>query len=146
MRFKHFVKPLSGLFRPEASHAPTLDTQVAALESASPEALVAATLGDGADAVRAAAVRRLPDGEPLRKLAGLSEDASTHVPSNLERIAQERVAELIDAGAVDFAALRASSKNIDTVLSVAAACANPDCLPEVLASIQDPQQVSSLVV
>ncbi len=145
MRFKHFVKPLSGLFRPEAPDAPSLDTQVAALEPASPEALIAATSGDGTDAVRAAAVKRLPDGEPLRKLAGLNEGASTHPPSNLERIAQERVARLIDAGAVDFAALRASSKNIDAVLSVAAICGNPAHLPEAFASVEDPQ-VARLVV
>jgi hypothetical protein len=145
MRFKHFVKPLSGLFRPEAPHAPTSVTAAAAFESASPEALLAATTGDGAAAVRTAAVKKLPDGEPLRKLAGLSEDASTRAPSNLERVAQERMAELIDEGAVDFAALRASSKNIDAVLSVAAICGTPAHLQEAFAAVED-AEVARLVV
>ena len=146
MRFKHFVKPLSGLFRSEAPPALTLGTREAALDSASPQKIIATTLTDGAEALRAAAIRKLDDGGPLRKLAGLSEDAAPRVPSSLEQIAQERMAQLIDAGAVDFTALSAASSNTAAVLSVAALCGDPAYLTQALASIEDPQQVARLAV
>jgi hypothetical protein len=137
MRFRHFGKPLSHLFRP----APPIP--------AAPEdraSVITTALGDGEEALRAAAVRKLSDGELLRKLAGLNQGDASSVPSNLERIAQERVAQLIDAGAIDFAGLLAATANTSAVLSVAGHCGNPDYLPQALASIDDPQRLAGLVL
>ena len=143
MRFMHLMRPLSRLFRPEPPSPPTLDDRITALDSGSPELIIATTLGDGEEALRAAAVRKLQDGEILRKLAGLSDDISPS-PTSLERIAQERVAQLIDAGTIDFTGLRAS-RNTSALLSVAGLCSNPAYLSQALASIDDPQRVAEIV-
>jgi hypothetical protein len=110
MRFMDLMKPLVHFFRPAPQSRPTLDTQVAALDEGSPE-LIAATALSGEEGLRAAAVRKLPDGPILRRLAGLSEGAAPTASASLERIAQERVAQLIDSGSIDFAALRASVRH-----------------------------------
>ena len=72
MPSKH-LKPLSQLFRPATSPPPFPLDHTASLGSASPEQLAAIALGDSDEALRAAAIERLPDGEILRKLAGLSD-------------------------------------------------------------------------
>src|SRR3984957_5157786 len=130
------MRPLSRFFR--SPPAPLkLETQVA---------VPATAVGDGAEALRAAAIRQLPDGETLRALAGLSEGASPPVSPTLERAAQERVAQLIDTGAIDFAGLCAAAGNTSALLSVAGLCGSPDHLPRALALIGDPQRISSLVI
>src|ERR1700758_5364075 len=101
MRFMHFVKPLSRYFRATPTDSPAARDPVAALDSGSPELITATALGDGEAALRAAAIARLPDGETLRSLAGLSDGASPARPANLERAAQQRVAQLVDAGTVE---------------------------------------------
>src|SRR5882724_10731589 len=146
MRFMDLMQPLVYIFRRAPQSPPTLETRVAALDEGSSEMIAATALGDGEAAVRAAAIAKLSDGTTLRKLAGLSGGASPPVSSNFERIAQERVAELIDAGSIDFAGLRASTQNTTAMLSVAGLCSNPVHLPEVMTSIDDPQRVASLVV
>jgi hypothetical protein len=55
------------------------------------------------------------------------------------------VAQLVDAGAIDFAGLCAAAGNSSAVLSVAGLCSNPAYLPQALASIDDPQQIATLV-
>jgi hypothetical protein len=136
MAFRHF-KPLSHLFRPPPPVPAVPEDEVSA---------TAAALGDGAEALRAAAIRKLEDGEALRSLAGLIGADSPSVPAALQRTAQERLAELIDAGAVDFAQLFAATANRSAVLSVAVHCGNPDHLPQALASINDPGQLAALVL
>src|SRR5260370_1207882 len=108
MRFMDLMKPLVHFFRKAPESPPTLETRIAALDEGSSELIAAAALGDGEEAVRAAAVLKLPDGTILRKLAGLSEGAAPPESANFERIAQERVAQLIDSGSIDFAELCAS--------------------------------------
>src|SRR5438477_7212822 len=103
MQFRHLMKPLSNLARPGPDSPPSLETQIAALESASPDSIAAAALGEGQEALRAAAIRKLADGNPLRSLAGLSETRPAALSAGLKRAAQERLAQLIDAGAADFA-------------------------------------------
>jgi hypothetical protein len=146
MRFMDLMKPLVHFFRRAPKAPPTLETRVAALDEGSPELIAAAAMGDGEEAMRMAAVRKLPDGVILRKLAGLSEDAAAPASANIERIAQERAAQLIDSGSIDFAGLRASARNTTAMLSVAGLCGNPDYLVQVLASIEDPQLMASAVV
>jgi hypothetical protein len=119
------MKPLSRFFRPPSA-PPTLETQVAVLDSE--------------------AIRKLPDGEILRGLAGLSDGTSPPGSSTLERTAQQRVAQLIDSGAIDFAGLCAPAGNTSALLAVAGLCSNPAHLPRALALIDDPQRVARLVI
>src|ERR1700738_545696 len=119
MRFRHFVRPLSRIFRPAPPSPPPAQAEIAA---------------DG-EKLRAAAARALPDGELLRELAGLSDGASPSTPFKLGQIAQERMAQLIDAGAIDFAALCVTAKNPSALLSVAGLCRGPDLVRHALALI-----------
>ena len=146
MRFMHLMRPLSRLLRAAPPTPPPPEDRVAALASGSPELITATALGNGEEALRAAAVRKLQDGEVLRTLAGLSAGTSPPAPSTLERIAQARVAQLIDAGAIDFAGLCAAAGNTSAVLSVAGLCGDPAYLSQVLGSIDDPRQVARLVI
>jgi Domain of Unknown Function (DUF349) len=130
MRFTDLMTPLSRLIRPEPASAADQAAEAAALDSASPQP----------------AARQLQDGETLRRLAGLIGGASPAVPPDVERIAQERVAQLIDTGAMDFAALCTEPFNPSAVLSVAGLCSNPARLPQALALIQDPQAVAALAI
>ena len=98
------MRPLSRFFRPPPALG-KLETPAAVLDEA--------------------AVRNLPDGEALRDLAGLSAGASPASPS-LERTAQERVAQLIDADAIDFDGLCAAPLNVSALLSVAGLSSNPN--------------------
>ena len=125
MPFRRFVKPLSRLLGgPDADpHART--------ERAAPGPAGAAG-GGGEEATREAAVRALPDGEALRTLAGLA-GASAGEAAAVERIAQERVAQLIDSGTIDFDGICAASSNAAAVLAVAGHCGDPARLPQALA-------------
>jgi hypothetical protein len=145
MRFMDLVKPLSHFFRGAPPPPVPLETRVAELDAGSSELITATAMGDGEEMLRAAAVRMLPDGTILRTLAGLSDGNSPPASSNFERIAQERVAQLIDAGKIDFADLRASTTNTTAMLSVAGLCSDPAHLPQVLSSIGDPRRIASLV-
>jgi Domain of Unknown Function (DUF349) len=146
MRFMDLTKPLVDLFRRAPQSPPTLETRVAALDEGTSELIAATALGDGEEALRAAAVRKLADGTTLRKLAGLSEGAAATDFADVERIAQERVAQLIDSGSIDFADLCAVVGNTTALLSVAGLCSDPDRLAKTLASIDDPQRMADLVV
>jgi hypothetical protein len=152
MRFKHFVTPLSRLFRSAPPPPPAAQDPAAMLDSGSPELISATALGDGEETLRAAAVRKLPDGEALRTLAGLRITASAARPSSLEpsssleRTAQERVAQLVDAGTIDFAALCAAARDSSALLAVAGLSGNPAHLPQALALIDDPNRVAALVI
>jgi hypothetical protein len=145
MRFMHLVRPLSRFLRGAPPVPPAPEDRIAALDSGSPELIIATALGGGDEALRAAAVRKLPDGEVLRQLAGFSGGTSLPAPSSLERIAQERMAKLVDAGALDFAGLCVATANPSAVLAVAGFCANPAHLPRALALIDDPSGVAKLV-
>jgi hypothetical protein len=146
MRFMDLMKPLVHFFRRAPQSPATLETRIAALDDGSSELIAAAALGDGEAGLRAAAIAKLPDGAILRNLAGFREGAAPPDSANIERIAQERVAQLIDSGSIDFAGLCAVVGNTTALLSVAGLCSNPDYLAEVLTSIDDPQRMASLVV
>jgi hypothetical protein len=146
MRFKHFVTPLSRLFRSAPPLPPAAQDRAAMLDSGSPELIAATALGDGEETLRAAAVRKLPDGAALRTLAGLRVGAGATRPSSLERIAQERMAQLVDAGAVDFAGLCTAASGTSALPAVAALSGNPAHLPQALALIDDPNRMAALVI
>lgn len=143
MRFKPFAKPLSTIFRAPAAMPAAPPDPAAALDSASPDALAAAALGGGAEPLRAAAIRKLEDGAALRQLAGLS--GAESASANLARIAQERVAALIDAGRIDFTQLCTPTADVAAVLAVAGFSAEPEHLSNALSQIDDPRQVARLV-
>ena len=100
------------------------------------------------EAIRLAAIGELPDGEALRGLAGLGTPAGTPgaVTAELQRAAQERVAELVESGSIDFTTLCAPIANHPSLLAVAAKCADPGRLRQALASIEDPAHIARLVV
>lgn len=140
------MKPLSHFLRAAPSCAPTLENQVAALEAASPEQIIATASSDGEDALRIAAVAKLHNGELLRALAGCGDRTALAVSTDLERAAQQRVAQLIDAGAIEITALCAAAANCAALLSVAELCGDSANLTAALSSIEDPQTIMRLAV
>jgi len=111
---------------------------------------VGTALGSGDEGLRVAAIHKLPDGDALRRLAGLSslaEGSSSAISPAVGRAAQARVAELIDAGSIDFAEFCAQAATRPPVLfSVAGLCKDTDRLSQALACIDDPKQIAQLAV
>jgi Domain of Unknown Function (DUF349) len=142
MQFKHLARPLSRLLGTVPEPPAATSDPIAELDSAPPERLVAAALEVGDEARRAAAIDKLMDGESLRTLAGLREGSPSGVPPSLERAAQERLAQLIDAGRLDFDALRAAPVNLPALLAVAAYTSDPERLPRTLDSIDAAQRLA----
>jgi Domain of Unknown Function (DUF349) len=144
------MKLFSRFLRKAAPPAPpTLEERIAILDQGSSDLILGMALGTEEQALRAAAIRKLPDGDPLRRLAGLSrptDSAAIAVPAALERAAQARMAELIDAGSIDFAVFCNQLENRSVMFCVAALCKDTSRLPQALASIDDPLQVAQLVV
>lgn len=141
---------LSKLFRADptapAPAPPTLQERIAALTTASAADVLVIAVGEGEETLRAAAIDRLPDGEPLRRMAGLAvevdEDAPAF-PASLRRAAQTRLAHLIDAGSADLAGGTAVDEA--ALLSVIALCHDSDRLSTAIAAIQDPHRLAQLV-
>jgi hypothetical protein len=146
MRFKHLAKPLSRLFGKPPPEAAAPADPIAALDSAAPRRLIATALGAGDEAQRAAAIRKLEDGESLMALAGFRADTADAVPASLERIAQQRLAHLVDAGTLDFDQLCAARGNESALLAVAGYCSDPGRLSRAFASIEDPRRRARLVL
>ena len=144
------MTPFSRLFRKAAAPIPpTVDERIAMLDMGSSDLILGIALGSHEEALRVAAIRKLPDGEALRGLAGLITPAKGvvgAVPAVLEQAARVRLAELIETGSVDFTKLCASCGHNTALLAVAAQSTNPDRLGQVLASIQDPVHISRLVL
>ena len=119
------------------------------LSTGSPDFILGTALGTDEQALRVAAIHKLPDGDALRRLAGLSglaDSGSVAFPAVLEQAAQARLAQLIDEGSIDFPGFCDQAGNRSVMFSVAALCKDSSRLPEALASIDDPIQVAQLVV
>jgi hypothetical protein len=143
------MKPLTRWFRHEPAAPPTLQERVAALDAGSPDLVRDTALGSAEESLRVAAIQRLSDGADLRRLAALSdapEGNSLIVPAALQRAAQERMAELIDAGSIDFTIICDQAKRRPALFSVAVLCKDTGRLAQALASIDDPGQVALLVM
>lgn len=151
------MKPLSGWFRPTQAEPPTLQERIDALSTLSPDVIRETALGSpkgvpegsAEEPLRVAAIHKLPDGVDLRRLAGLSELPSADsppLPAALQRAAQERMAELTDAGSIDFVILCDQAKHRPALFTVAALCQDAGRLTQVLASLDDPAQVAQLVI
>jgi hypothetical protein len=143
------MKLFSRFFPKAPPSPPTLEERIATLKAGSPDLLLGTALGTDDEALRVAAIHKLPDGDALRRLAGLSglaDGASAAVPAALQQTAQTRLAELIDEGSIDFPAFCRQAENRPEVFSVAALCKDTDRLAQALASIDDPIHVAQLVV
>jgi hypothetical protein len=140
MRIKHLGRPLSRLFGTAPGHAPAAPDPIAELDSAPPQHLVTAALEPGDETLRLAAIEKLTDGESLRTLAGLSSGTAADTTTSLERAAQKRLAQLIDAGDFEFDALRAPPVNVAALLAVAGYSSDPERLPRTFASVAEPER------
>jgi hypothetical protein len=98
-RFSRKVDPLP----------PTLEQRIAALDSASPEIIAASAVGNEEEALRIAAIYKLPPGDALRGLAGLADpkgdDGTNAMSASLQRAAHTRFAQLIDEGMIDVSTI-----------------------------------------
>ena len=131
-----------------AQPASTPEERIASLRSESPGAVASAALEGGDASVRVGAIRLLPDGDVLRSLAGLADsvekpDAPT--PSAVRKAAHERLAQLIDEGAIDFETFCNSHGRRPESLAVAALCSDAARLDQMLAGIDDPAVLARLV-
>src|SRR5687768_2409325 len=81
---------------------PTLESRIAELERQPDTVIAGIALSNDATALRAEAVKKLRYGEALLSLAL---DARTDTEPALRTAAQQRLAQLLDAGATDFAQL-----------------------------------------
>ncbi len=137
----------SRLFRPAPPPPPpTIEERIAALDGASGQSIADIAFGDDAEPLRLAAIARLPYSNSLLGLAGGSVAAVTQAPDAVRRAAQQRLAQLIDTGAVDFGKLQADVADRSWLLSVAALCADPDRLTQAFALIDDRKVIASLVL
>ncbi len=137
-------RPLSRLFRPASPLTPSLTEQISALDACSPEQLATIAMAKGEDAVRAAAIERLPDGERLRELAGLRGGPVSS--PDFAPLAQQRLATLIDGQMDIWPNLCAATENPAALHQVAEMCSSSVPLEQLLASIHDPREIARLVV
>jgi hypothetical protein len=137
-----FMKPLSRLFRTTPTLPDGVERRAATLESGSPRPSTGAGVIAREEAERAAAIGTLEDGVSLRQMAGLTDGPAP--PANLERAAQQRMAQLIDTGSIDFVELCSATREAQAVLNVAGYCHNPEHLPAALALIADPASLARL--
>jgi hypothetical protein len=143
------MSSFSRLFRKPPPPPPTLAQRIGSLQTAPAEVVVNTALGSDEEGMRVAAIRLLPDGDAVQMLAGLvdlPDGATACVPTAVRQAAQERLAQLIDEGAIDFAALCALRGHRLETLSVAALCRDPDRLRQALARVQDPGVLAQLVL
>jgi hypothetical protein len=147
------MKLLSRLFRksplPPVVRAPTQSERLASLQAAPVDVIASTALGDEDVSLRVAAVRALADGAALRGLAGLDDvqrGASARTPPAVRQAALLRLAQLIDTGEIDFATFCSEPAGHSQALNVAALCSDSTRMLEVLARIDDPAELASLVV
>jgi len=142
------MKLFSRLFpKPPPPPPPTPAERVASLQAAPSDVLVSTALGGDDTSLRVGAIRLLPDGDALRALAGLA-DAPQGVTANtttaVRHAAQQRLAQLIDEGSLDFDALCNQRDRLSESIAVAALCKDPDRVGQVLARIEDPAVLAEL--
>ncbi len=108
----------------------------------------AQAMGAG-DPVDAAA--QLEAGAELYALAGLTNadepaHAQTHALGEVQRAAQQRLAQLLGSGALSVAELRSHATSQPALLSVLSLCADTALLPEALAAIDDQELLGKLAI
>ena len=93
--------------------------------------------------IRASSIAKLNDGGELRAMAGLSANAAAGPD---RRAAQIRLAQLLDAGAIDFEQFRAQTGSLSAMLAVVARCQDASRLGIAMAAVQSPAELAQLVV
>lgn len=121
----------------------TMAEKISDLKTQSSEFAAGIALGVEDETLRVAAIEKLAVGDALFKLAGLVGGGAGDAA---QRAAQQRVAALIDAGSLDFAELSRGTASIESRLSIAALCANPEHLQQLIASIGDAASLSKLAI
>ena len=143
------MKLFARLFDKTPPSPPTLQERISILHAESADVILDTALHAGDESLRIAAIDKLPDGDALRKLAGLAataDSAALAAPAALERAARIRMAGLIDEGSIDFSAFCDQARNSPAMFAVAALCIDAARLPQALALIGDPAQLAQLVV
>jgi hypothetical protein len=133
---------------PSPPPGPTSEQRIAALQAAPADMLVSTALGDDDSSLRIAAIHLLPDGDALRSIAGLADPAGStdaHPPSAVRKAAHDRLAQLIDAGSIDFDAFCGSHGHRPESLAIAALCTDAGLLDRMLARIDEPAALAKLV-
>ena len=143
------MKLFPGLFSKAPPPPPTLAERIASLQTSPAEVVVNAALGSDEASLRVGAIRLLPDGDALRLLAGLEDSprgAVNGTPSTVRQAAFERLAQLIDEGAIDLAALCRGPDRWPEKITVAALCKDASILRQVLDRVDDPAVLATLAV
>lgn len=127
-----------------------LQTASGAPKPADPNDAGQAAPASGADAP-AAAAQQLEAGPPLYALAGLdggndSAQHLSHAQAEMQRAAQQRVAQLLDSGALGLAELRSHAHNTAALLAVLSLCTDATLLPQALAAIDDQELLGRLAI
>ncbi len=127
-----------------------LQTASGAPKTTDPDDAGQATQATGADAPVDAAAQ-LEAGAELYALAGLTSTdepahAQTHALGDLQRAAQQRLAQLLGSGALGAAELRSHAAHQPALLSVLSLCADTALLPEALAAIDDQELLGKLAI
>ena len=143
------MKLFSRLFaKPPPPPPPSPAERVASLQAAPAEVVETTALGSGDVSLRVGAIGLLPAGDALRMLAGLADPppgVAASTPPAVRRAAHERLAQLVDAGSIDFDALCSRPDGLSESIAIAALCKDPDRLGRVLAGIDDPVALAKLV-
>jgi len=135
---------ISRLFRKEPNAPDAQDPQPATAPSQSPAASGGSGSGAGAEAARIAAIESLSAGDALYAHAGLT--GASEAGSATQRAAQRRLAQLIDAGTLDYAGLPGRPEHLPALLAVAAACTDHSLLTGSMAAIGDEDVYARLAI
>lgn len=126
---------LSRLFGKAKKGQPeTRVNKITALESLSPDALMSIALGEKGeqdDQLRVAAIERLDDASTLRDIAFSS------TSNQVQRIARQRLAALVDTGKIDFDQLSRQLGDPVKLFAVMSFSQQADRLEQLLSSIND---------
>jgi len=133
---------LQRLRRPAPPSPKTLEDKIADLQMQSAEFVAGTALTGDEQALRIAAIKQLGAGDALFKVADSDEATDTVV----QLAAQQRIAQLIDSGALDFANFCRRTPDIATVLAVAAFCSDSTRLSQAIAAIDNNELLSKLAV
>ena len=121
---------------------PTLETRIAELERQPDSVITSIALSEESTALRAEAVKKLRYGDTLLSLAL---DGRSDTQEAVRQAAQQRLAQLLDAGATDFAQIWQRAGDKVHALGVAALSSDPQRLEQAVAGSQDQDFLQRLV-
>jgi hypothetical protein len=121
---------------------PTLQSRIADLERQPDTVITGIALSNDTTGLRAEAVKKLRYGDALLSLAL---DARTDTEPAVKHAAQQRLAQLLDAGATDFAQIWDRAGDKLHALAVAALSTEPQRLEQAVASSNDEEFMQRLV-